>query len=244
MLIEADLHCHSLASSHAYSTVNELAAAAREAGLKAFALTDHAMAMPDAPHEWHFQNLQVLPQEINGVIVLRGAEANIKSFEGDIDITGINAACLQWIVASCHAPVIRPGTVEENTAAYVNAVKNNDGIDALGHCTVLRYPVDFEKIAKACREYGKFIELNESSVQYGRSTKENCIAMLDACKKYDTEIVVDTDCHYAGLIGQTPIAEQILQAAGFPEKLIFNRDADRVVEYVSKKHNINLKNNI
>lgn len=40
MLIQADLHCHSLASSHAYSTVDEMAAAARRYGLKAFALTD------------------------------------------------------------------------------------------------------------------------------------------------------------------------------------------------------------
>ena len=62
--------------------------------------------------------------------------------------------------------------------------------------------------------------------------------MLKACKKYETQIVVDTDCHYAGRIGQTPIAEQILRDADFPEKLVFNKDADKVLEYVSKKHNI------
>lgn len=210
MLIQADLHCHSLASSHAYSTVDEMAAAARRYGLKAFALTDHAMSMPDAPHEWHFHNLHVLPQKINGVTVLRGAEANIKSFEGDIDMTEFDLSNLQWVVA-------------------------------IGHCTVFRYPVDFEAIAKACKEYGKFIELNESSFQYRRSTEENCIAMLRACKKYETEITVNTDCHYAGLIGQTPLTEKILESVDFPEKLIFNRDADKVLEYVSKKHNIILK---
>ena len=192
MLIQADLHCHSLASSHAYSTVDEMAAAARRYGLKAFALTDHAMSMPDAPHEWHFHNLHVLPQKINGVTVLRGAEANIKSFEGDIDMTEFDLSNLQWVVASCHVPVIKPGTEKENTAAYVNAVKNNTAIDVIGHCTVFRYPVDFEAIAKACKEYGKFIELNESSFQYRRSTEENCIAMLRACKKYETEITVNT----------------------------------------------------
>lgn len=241
MLIEADLHCHSLASSHAYSTVDEMAAAAAKAGLKIFALTDHAMAMPDAPHKWHFHNIYVIPQKINGVTVLRGAEANIKSADGDIDMTETDMSCLQWIVASCHVPVIRPGTLEENTAAYVNAVKNNEIIDVIGHCTVIRYPVDFEEIAKACKEYGKFIELNESSVQFGRSTEENCFEMLKACKKYDTQIVVNTDCHYAGLIGQVPLAEKILKAADFPERLIFNSDADRVLEYVSEKHNINLE---
>lgn len=238
MIIEADLHCHSLASSHAYSTVDEMAAAAYKYGLKVFALTDHAMSMPDAPHVWHFHNLSVLPQEINGVTVLRGAEVNIKSFEGDIDMTEFDLSNLQWVVASCHVPVIKPGTEKENTAAYVNAVINNAAIDVIGHCTVIRYPVDFEAIAKTCKDYGKFIELNESSVQFGRSTKENCIDMLKACKKYETEITVNTDCHYAGLIGQTPLTEKILESVDFPKKLIFNREADRVLEYVSRKHNI------
>lgn len=238
MLIEADLHCHSLASSHAYSTVDEMAAAAHKAGLRAFALTDHATDMPDSPHSWHFQNLCVLPQKINDVFILRGAEANIRNFEGETDMKPIELECLQWIVASCHAPVIRAESKDENTAAYVNAIKNNEFIDAIGHCTVSRYPVDFEKIAKVCKEYGRFIELNESSVEFKRSPKENCIEMLKACKKYETQIVVDTDCHYAGRIGQTPIAEQILRDADFPEKLVFNKEADKVLEYVSKKHNI------
>lgn len=123
MLIEADLHCHSLASSHAYSTVDEMAAAAHKAGLRAFALTDHATDMPDSPHSWHFQNLCVLPQKINDVFVLRGAEANIRNFEGETDMKPIELECLQWIVASCHAPVIRAGSKDENTAAYVNAIK-------------------------------------------------------------------------------------------------------------------------
>ena len=53
--------------------------------------------------------------------------------------------------------------------------------------------------------------------------------------------LIPADCHYAGLIGQTPLTEKILESVDFPEKLIFNRDADKVLEYVSKKHNIILK---
>ena len=34
--------------------------------------------------------------------------------------------------------------------------------------------------------------------------------------------------------------EQILAALDFPEELIFNRSAEAVLEYVSKKRNINL----
>lgn len=44
MHIQADLHCHSIASTHAYSTINELAQSAKEAGIRLFALTDHGPA--------------------------------------------------------------------------------------------------------------------------------------------------------------------------------------------------------
>lgn len=240
LFIEADLHCHSLASSHAYSTVDEMAAAAAKAGIKVFALTDHAPAMPDSPHIWHFHNLPVIPQQICGVTVLRGAEANIMNFEGEIDMKGDDLDGIQWVVASCHAPVINAGNIKENTNAYINAMKSNPAIDVIGHCTSVRYPVDFDKIAKSCREYEVFAELNESSVQFKRSSEENCIKLLKACKKYETNILVNTDCHYAGLIGMTDCAQKLIKAADFPEKLIFNKNARKVLEYVSKKHSINL----
>ncbi len=238
LFIEADLHCHSLASSHAYSTVKEMADAAAENGLKMFALTDHAMAMPDAPHVWHFHNLPVIPQKINGVTILRGVEANIENFDGKIDMEGFDLNGIQWVVASCHLPVIKPGSIDENTNAYINAIKNNPAIDVIGHCTASRYPVDFEKIAVACKEYCVFVELNESSAQFKRSTAESCIEMLNACKKYQTPILVNTDCHYAGIIGKTPVTQVLLEAVDFPNELIINKDASKILEYVSKKHNI------
>ena len=238
--IEADLHCHSLACSHAYSTVNELAQAAQKNGLKLFALTDHGVAMPDAPHIWHFTNLCVLPREIHGVKVLRGVEADIMNFDGELDMPSDELDKLEWVVASCHLPCIKAGTVTENTNAYINAVKNNPQIDCIGHCTANRYEVDFDSIAKICREYDVAAELNEASIQFGRSPQTNCIDFICACKKYGTKISVNTDCHYADLIGRVPIAEQILLALDFPEELIFNRNAETVWEYVSKKRNINL----
>lgn len=238
MLIEADLHCHSIASTHAYSTVKELAEAAAEKGLKAFALTDHAMTMPDAPHEWHFHNLCILPEKICGVTVFKGVEANITDFDGNIDMTDFDLRFIEWMVASCHVPVIKPGTVERNTAAYVNLAKNCQIADAIGHCTVKNFPVDFEAVVKACMEYGKFIEINESSVKNKAGSKENAFELLKVCKRLGAQIVVNTDAHYCGLIGSTPISEELIEASDFPRELIFNADADRVLEHISKKHGI------
>ena len=49
----ADLHIHSIASGHAYSTVNENAKAAADRGLQLIALTDHGPKMPGGPHLYY-----------------------------------------------------------------------------------------------------------------------------------------------------------------------------------------------
>ena len=61
MQMIADLHTHTLCATHAYNTFTEMAAAAKEIGYCALAVTDHAPAMPDSPHAWHFQNWSAMP---------------------------------------------------------------------------------------------------------------------------------------------------------------------------------------
>ena len=80
MKLIADTHTHTLASTHAYSTVLENAKFASEAGLAYLGITDHAPSMTDAPHWWHFENLRVLPDELYGVKLLKGIEADLCGF--------------------------------------------------------------------------------------------------------------------------------------------------------------------
>ena len=68
--IIADLHTHTLASTHAYSTVQEMAVSAHEKGLFALALTDHARTMPGAPGPWFFTAMRELPLLYKGVLLL------------------------------------------------------------------------------------------------------------------------------------------------------------------------------
>jgi len=56
-----DLHMHTVASTHAYSTLHDYIAIAKSKGLKLFAITDHGPDMADAPHYWHFVNMRVWP---------------------------------------------------------------------------------------------------------------------------------------------------------------------------------------
>jgi len=43
-----DMHTHTIASVHAYSSLREMATAAKEKGLELLGITDHAPSMPGA----------------------------------------------------------------------------------------------------------------------------------------------------------------------------------------------------
>mgnify|MGYP002866591455 CR=1 FL=1 len=80
------MHTHTLASTHAYSTITENAQWASEHGIKYLGMTDHGVDMQDSPDTWHFENLKILPDFLEGVRIFKGIEANIMDTDGSIDI--------------------------------------------------------------------------------------------------------------------------------------------------------------
>ena len=79
MKIVLDTHAHTIVSGHAYNTIREMAQMAKEKGLEAFALTEHAPQMPGTCHEFYFQNLHIVPREMYGVRLFMGVESLLSS---------------------------------------------------------------------------------------------------------------------------------------------------------------------
>lgn len=234
MKLQADLHTHTIASTHAYSTITENCEWAAKYGLKAIAMTDHAMSMPDSPHIWHFENLGIIPRKISGVTVLKGIEANIINTEGELDVDNKLLNSLEWVVASMHSQVIKPDTEESITQAYLNVCRNPH-VDVIGHCTSDQFYFDYETAVKSFKEYEKLIEINESSIINKKGSRKNCYELLKLCKKYDVPVVVDSDSHFCQNIGQTPNAVKIIEELDFPEKLIINTDWDKLRDFIINK---------
>ena len=67
-----DVHTHTVASGHAFSTLQEMAAAASEKGLKLLGITEHAPGIPVTCSPIYFRNLHVVPRRIYGVELLLG----------------------------------------------------------------------------------------------------------------------------------------------------------------------------
>ena len=74
MRVEIDTHTHTLASGHAYNTMNEMAKAAADKGLKGLAITEHAPEMPGTCHLYYFQNLRIVPRKRFGIELLLGTD--------------------------------------------------------------------------------------------------------------------------------------------------------------------------
>ena len=73
----ADMHMHTLASGHAYGTIREMAAAAKEKGLHLIGISEHAPGIPGTVNPFYYSNLEIIPRTIHGIEVLHGCEINV-----------------------------------------------------------------------------------------------------------------------------------------------------------------------
>ena len=217
-----DLHTHTVASGHAYCTLREMAKAASDKGLELLGITEHAPKMPGTCHKFYFQNIKVVPREMYGI---------------QLDLAQNTLEKLDVVIASLHVPCIRPGSRQENTEAYLNAMKN-PCVNIIGHPDDGRYEVDYEALVQGAREYGKVLELNNHSMDPDcnrENAVENDTIMLEYCKKYRVPVVMDSDAHFDLLIGEFDLARDLLTKLDFPEELVLNRSVDAVKKYVNRK---------
>jgi len=150
MKIIADLHTHTIASGHAYSTLKENIEQALLTDLEYLGVSDHTPGMPNTTCEGYFHNLKVLRKNINGMRILKGAEANILDAQGRIDLPTETLSRLDYVIASLHDLVVENMGVAANTQAVVQAMKN-PYVKIIGHPDDSYFPLDYKIIAMAAR---------------------------------------------------------------------------------------------
>jgi len=219
-----DLHTHTIASGHAYSTWKENIQAARERGLKALGFSDHAPAMPGTAHPYYFGNFKVIRPYIMGVRIYKGIEANIMDLEGSVDVDDEMASTLDYVIASLHPPCVAPGTVEENTCALMGAMKN-PAVKIIGHPDDDRYPLDYDELVMAAGREKVALELNNSSFCPGTSrqnARKNAFLLMDRCRFHEVPVIMGSDAHIYYDIGEMTQCEMILRETDFPPELVLN----------------------
>ncbi len=234
MLICADMHTHTVASTHAYSTLRENVEVAARKHLQAIAMTEHAPSDYDSPHIWAFHNLKkAVPREIYGVKIFYGVEANIINYDGEIDFPKSECQDLDWVIASFHGMDFPAGGVDDRTKMYLGVAENPD-VDAIGHPAYAGKEFDYEKCMKKFKEYNKFVEINESCLLRG-GNKANNIEIINICKKYEIPVVVNSDAHFCENIGNVCKSAELIEELGLPRNLVINADFDRLCEHIFTK---------
>jgi putative hydrolase len=229
-----DLHTHTIASGHAYNTLYEMVHAAAGHGVKLLGVTEHTPKMPGSCHEFYFLNFKVVPRELFGVHLMLGAELNIMDYDGNVDLSPSYLNRLDLAVASLHTPCIKGGTVEQNTRAYLNVMKN-PVVRIIGHPDDNRYPVDYETLVHAAKENHVLLEVNNTSLSPDSSRAgayENYLEMLDWCKKYQASIIVDSDAHCEVDVGNHSAAHRLLEEVQFPQELIVNDSLKKAAAFI------------
>ncbi len=238
MIIIADMHTHTIASGHAYSTVNEMAAEAARKGLQALALTDHGPTMPGGPHLYHFGAMRFIPPWISGVRILRGAEANITGADGAIDLPETYLARLDYVMAGFHAGCGFEATgLAANTDAALLAMRN-PLVRGIAHPGNPEYQVDLEALVQGAVETGTALEINNSSLSVSRrGSRSNCEQLARMIARKGALVVVGSDAHIAQGVGEFGDAVELLARAGVAEDQVVNSSFSRLMEFLEIKEN-------
>ncbi|MCC8067776.1 MAG: phosphatase [Clostridiales bacterium] len=230
-----DSHTHTLASGHAYSTINDNIAAAKRAGLSLLAITEHGPDMDGACRLMYFQNLKVMPRECDGLTVLFGAELNILNRNGDVDLSEETCSSLDVVIASIHPPCYFEEDPDAHLEAYLH-VMEKPYVNIIGHPDDGRFPLDYKKLVEAAKEHHKLLEVNSSSLAphaFRINARENYKEMLRWCREYEAAVVVNSDAHVDVSVGDHRLALKLLEEEKFPEELVVNCDLEQYFSYIN-----------
>lgn len=230
-----DVHTHTVASGHAYSTIQEMAQEAAERGLQILGITEHAPGIPGTCDPIYFRNLHVVPRQMYGVRLLLGAELNILDTKGTLDLDEKHYRILDIRIAGVHGLCWQGGTREENTAGVEAAIRNP-------WTHIISHPGDgtadllFEPLVLAAKETKTLLEINNSSLNPLRHKDvavANNLEILRLCKQYEVPVILSSDAHISYDIADYGFIHPLLSKTEFPEALIMNDKPEAFLAYLN-----------
>ncbi len=235
---ELDVHTHTIASGHgSTATITDMAKVAAAKGLKLLGISDHGPATLGGGRVSYFRSLAHAQKKRLGVEMFYGAEANILDTSGRLDLDDTTLKGLDYVIASIHKPIMKPGSMEENTKAYIESMKN-PCVRIIGHCDDVKFPVDYLAIVKAAMENDVLLEINNSSLSpngYRGDTKFNDLMILNLCKHFHYPVILSSDSHGTDHVGDFENAMKIVKLAKMPEELILNYSTNAFKMFIDRK---------
>lgn len=234
---EFDIHTHTIASGHgSTATITDMVKAASANGLTMLGISDHGPATPGGGRISYFRSLSRTQRSRLGIDMLYGAETSILNTKGKLDLPDYVLKELDYTIASIHKPIMKPGTVEENTATYIAAIKN-PYVSIIGHCDDTRFPIKHLEVVRAAMKHHVLLEINNTSLSpngYRGDTRFNALMILNFCKYFNYPVIFSSDSHGTKHIGDFTYALEMAKLAEMPAELILNYSKDKFLDFIKK----------
>ena len=165
----------------------------------------------------------------------RGVELNVRNMEGETDLPERVLRRLDWIIASLHEHVLPSGQETDYTPVYL-ALAEDPFVDMMGHPESPEYAFDMDRVLPLWAERGKVVEFNEAHIFTGsQKNRRNALRLAEACARWGVTVAVDSDAHSEWDVGCTSKAAEMLTEMGFPEELVLNLSAERVLDFLQNR---------
>ena len=231
----ADVHMHSIMSGHAFGTIRELAAAAAERGLKLIGVTEHGPGIPGTVDPIYFRNLTDAPRLLYGIEMLYGSEVNVLA-GGTLSLDERHLNCLDYAVAGIHGLCYENEGIVKNTDNVIRCMEHPK-VRFISHPDDGHFPLDYPALVQGAKATDTALEVNNSSLRkpwLRPNCVENYREMLPLCMEYGVPIVVNTDAHDPGAVGDFTLARRLLEEVGMDENLILNQDLEKLKGFLLK----------
>lgn len=240
MRLLADLHTHTVASGHGFSTVIENAQAARQAGMELIAITDHGPAVPEGAHSWYFWNLKVLPSILSGVRILKGCEANVSAVsDNGIDLDDIVLENLDFVAVGFHPLAGCDGNDRARNTELLLRVIAHPLVDQINHPgNEEQFPLLLEPVVEAALRHNVILEINDhsfdtTSTRSASAKREREFA--EAALAAGVPVSIGSDAHFAAQIGRFDRVLEMAESLGLTEEKVVSRSADAVLRHLTSK---------
>ncbi len=229
-----DLHIHTVACGHAFSTIKEIIDEANKKGMTAIGISEHGPAVKNIVKPGFFMNLRSIPKVIDGIRIYKGAELNLINKKGDVDLSESILKRLDYTIVSLHRPFFNDAeNVKNYTQSIVNAI-SNDNIDILGHIDRVSESIDSDTIIDTLGKQKKIVELNNKSL----CMISNYMFMKDfltKAKKNNIMITLSSDAHIYCDVGFFDSSIKLIKEVDYPENLIVTKDNETLEKYISER---------
>lgn len=240
-MLKIDLHIHTIFSGHAHSTIAEYVNRAKELSMDIIGISDHGPDIYSSmTNNYYFGSIQRIPRMIDGLIVLKGVEANIVGPNGELDLADKYLERLDYVMAGFHgeAGYVDKG-LDANTDAIIATIRSGK-VDIITH-PYMTSDIDFniKRIAEAACEHDVLLEINTSYLRSHRLTEntlDDIKDMLKVVKRHGKKIIVNSDAHSIWELGDDEPLEKLRHKIRLDDEMIINNYPEELLRLLNVKN--------